>query len=215
MYNIFNLSWTELISVHFNDEDREKTFSELQDMVVKLMLCLYLGIVSIMPLVFPIMINAKYADAYYQIPILMIGVFFSAMIGVMSAYYIADKNTKVIAKTSMICAAINLIFDILLMPFIGLFAASIASAIAYFVMYIIRYVDINKRYGVQNSPKLMILLGISTLVVFSTYYYRNMIICGICFLSVCIMSILLNRKVIMGGIEIITNAKVLRNKGNR
>lgn len=203
MYNIFNLSWTELISVHFNDEDREKSFSELQDMVVKLMICLYLGIVSIMPFAFPIMINNKYADAYYQIPILMLGVFFSAMIGVMSAYYIADKNTKVIAKTSMICAAINLVLDILLMPVIGLFAASTASAIAYFVMYIIRYIDINKRYGVKNSSKLLILLGVSTVVVFASYYYRNRIICGICFWCVCVMSILLNKKVILNGINII------------
>lgn len=217
MYNIFNLSWTELISVHFNDEDREKSFSDLQDMVVKLMICLYLGIVSIMPFAFPIMINSKYADAYYQIPILMLGVFFSAMIGVMSAYYIADKNTKVIAKTSMICAAINLILDILLMPFIGLFAASIASAIAYFVMYIIRYIDINKRYGVKNSPQLLILLGISTVVVFSSYYYRNMIICGICFLGVCVMSIVLNKKVILGGITIVSStiAKMSRIKKGR
>lgn len=208
MYNIFNLSWTELISVHFNDEDREKSFSELQDMVVKLLICLYLGIVSIMPFVFPIMINEKYADAYYQIPILMIGVFFSAMIGVMSAYYIADKNTKVIAKTSMICAAINLILDILLMPFIGLFAASIASAIAYFVMYMVRYIDINKRYGVRNSPKLLILLGVSTAIVFVIYYYRNMLLCGICFLCICIMSVVLNKNVLISGIKMIRNKVV-------
>lgn len=210
MYNIFNLSWTELISVHFNDEDREKSFSELQDMVVKLLICLYLGIVSIMPFAFPIMINKKYADAYYQIPILMLGVFFSAMIGVMSAYYIADKNTKVIAKTSMICAVINLVLDILLMPFIGLFAASIASATAYFVMYIVRYIDINKRYGVKNSPVLLTLLGISTVVVFAVYYYRNMFLCGICFLCVCIMSVVLNRDILIGSMKL-AKSKVAKN----
>lgn len=205
MYNIFNLSWTELISVHFNDKNRERIFSELQEAVVRLLICLYLGIVSVMPFVFPIMINDKYADAYYQIPILMIGVFFSAMIGVMSAYYIADKNTKVIAKTSMICAGINLALDIILMPFIGLYAASIASATAYFVMYIVRYIDINKRYGVKNSPKLLGLLGISTVIVFAAYYYRNLIICGVCFVGVCIMSILLNKKILSGGMNMVKN----------
>ena len=150
-----------------------------------------------MPFAFPVMINSKYEDAYYQIPILMIGVFFSAMIGVMSAYYIADKNTKIIAKTTMICAVINLVLDIVLMPFIGLFAASIASATAFFIMYIVRYIDINKRYGVKNSPRLLILLGTSTVVVFGVYYYRNLVICGICFLCVCFMSIVLNKKIII------------------
>ena len=205
MYNIFNLSWTELISVHFYDEDREKIFSELQDMVVRLLICIYLGIVSVMPFIFPIMVNEKYAEAYYQIPILMLGIFFSAMIGVMSAYYIADKNTKVIAKTSMSCAGINLILDIVLMPFIGLYAASIASATAYFIMYIVRYKDINKRYGVKNSPKLLSVLGISTVIVFIIYYYRNMILCGICFLTVFIMSIVMNKKVLCGALHIAKN----------
>ena len=143
------------------------------------------------------MINSKYADAYYQIPILMIGVFFSAMIGVMSAYYIADKNTKVIAKTTMICAGINLVLDVVLMPFIGLFAASIASAMAYFIMYIVRYIDINKRYGVKNSPQLLILFGLSTIIVFGVYYYKNFVICGICFACVCCMSFILNKNIII------------------
>ncbi len=210
MYNIFNLSWTELISVHFYDEDRDKTFSELQDMVVRLLICIYLGIVSVMPFVFPVMINEKYADAYYQIPILMLGIFFSAMIGVMSAYYIADKNTKVIAKTSMTCAIINLVLDVTLMPFIGLFAASIASAIAYFVMYIVRYIDINKRYGVKNAPKLLSILGVSTVIVFVVYYYRNLILCGICFLTVCVMSFVMNKSVINGVIQIAKN-KIMKN----
>lgn len=203
MYNIFNLSWTEIISVHFNDDDRETIFSELQDIVVKLLICLYLGMVSIMPFVFPIMINSKYEEAYYQIPILMIGVFFSAMIGVMSAYYIADKNTKVIAKTTMICAGINLGLDVILMPFIGLFAASIASATAYFVMYIVRYIDINKRYGVKNSPKLLMVLGVSTTIVFGAYYSRNIIACGGCFICVCFMSVILNKSVIISGKNIL------------
>ena len=213
MYNIFNLSWTELISVHFNDPDREKVFSDLQDTVVKLLICLYLGIVSVMPFVFPIMINKKYSDAYYQIPILMIGVFFSAMIGVMSAYYIADKNTKVIAKTTMICAGINLILDVVLMPFIGLFAASIASAIAYFVMYIVRYIDINRNYGVKNSPQLLTLMVISTFIIFGVYYYRNIILCGISLFCVCVMSIVLNKNIILCFMSFIKNTISKMKKG--
>lgn len=203
MYNIFNLSWTELISVHFDEPDREKVFSDLQDTVVKILICMFLGIVSVMPFVFPVMVNSSYKDAYYQIPILMLGAFFSAMIGVMSAYYIADKNTKTIAKTSMICAAINLVLDIVLMPFIGLFAASIASVTAYFVMYIVRYIDINKRYGVKNSSKLLPVLLIVTSAVFIIYYIHNMLLCALSFIGVCIFSIILNKSVLLSSIQLV------------
>ena len=196
MYNIFNLSWTELLSVHFNDENRGKIFSELQDAVVKLLVCVYLLFISVMPFVFSIMINKKYDEAYYQIPVLMIGVFFSAMIGVMSAYYIADKKTTVIAATTMICAAINLVLDVILMPFIGLYAASIASAVAYFIMCVIRFIDVHKKYGINHSIKTIILFIVSSVVVFSCYYTRNMIVCAICLAGVAIMTFLLNRKIL-------------------
>ena len=113
----------------------------------------------------------------------------------------------------MICAGINLVLDIVLMPFIGLFAASIASATAYFVMYVVRYIDINKRYGVKNSPQLLGLMVISTIIVFGVYYYRNIILCGICFLGVCVMSIFLNKKVILGGESFVKNALAKMKKG--
>lgn len=195
MFNIFNLSWTELISLHFKDENRQKVFSELQDTVVKLLISIYLLMVAVMPFVFPIMIDKKYDDAYYQIPILMLGMYFSAMIGVMSAYYIADKKTVVIARTTMICAAINLGLDIALMPMIGLYAASCASAVAYIIMYIVRYIDINKKYGVSNTPQVLILSVASSVIVFVCYYTRNLIICAVCLAAVAAMSLWINRKI--------------------
>jgi len=195
MYNIFNLSWTELVSVHFHDEDREKSLGELQDTVVKLMICLYLAMMAVMPFVFPVMVDEAYRDAYLQIPILLTGAYFSAMTGVLGAYYIADKNTGAIARSTMICAAVNLGLDILLMPRMGLFAASAASAAAYFVMYVIRYADVRKKYGVRISSKLMIMAAAAAGGISAVYYYRNMLLCGITFLGVCVMTALLNRNV--------------------
>lgn len=197
MYNIFNLSWTEILAVHFNDENRTEIFRTLQDSVVKILLCVYLEIVAVMPFIFPIMIDIKYADAYYQIPILMLGVFFSAMIGTMSAYYIADKNTKVIANTTIMCALINIVVNLALIRFIGLFAASISSAVAYISMYIIRYRDIRIRYGIKNSRQIMWGMVILTVMAFICYYLQNLIVQIIWFFIITIISLILNRKLIV------------------
>ena len=211
LYNIFNLSWTEILSVHFKDENRAETFRKLQDSVVKILLCVYLEIVSVMPFVFPLMIDRKYADAYFQIPILMLGVFFSAMIGTMSAYYIADKNTRIIANTTIMCAIINIVINVLLIRVIGLYAASISSAVAYISMYIIRYRDVNRRYGIKNSPQVMWGIAILTVMTFFCYYSKKQVIQIVWFVIISIISILLNRELLIAALNIV-KSKIAKNE---
>ena len=47
-----------------------------------------------MPFVFPILINEKFGDAYYQIPILMVGIMFNILVSFLGSIYVAKKLTK-------------------------------------------------------------------------------------------------------------------------
>lgn len=87
-YNIFNLSWTESVSLHFQDEDRDEFLSEMITTMYKLFSCACLGIVACMPFIFPIMINERYADAYPQIIILMYAMLLRVIVGLYSCIYI-------------------------------------------------------------------------------------------------------------------------------
>ena len=70
-YNILNLSWTETVSLHFDDEDRDEFLTETMTSLFKLFAAACFGIVACMPFVFPILINEKYVAGYDQILILM------------------------------------------------------------------------------------------------------------------------------------------------
>ena len=182
IYNIFNMSWTELVSLHMKDSNSKESFNELQSTVVRLCITIALGLVAVMPFAFKILVNEKFADAYYQIPILTIGVFFSSMVGLISAYYIADKKTAIIARTSMMCAAINIILNISMISKIGLYAASISTVVAYFSLYCLRYRDVKKRFGIKLETSLIISATIMMLFIGICYYIRNMILCAVAFL---------------------------------
>lgn len=82
-----------------------------------------------MPLVFPILINANYSDAYYQIPIYMVAALFNVIQGLYSVIYVALKKTKEIAKTTVVSALINIAVNLLLINYIGLYAATISSLV--------------------------------------------------------------------------------------
>lgn len=130
-YTVFNLSWTESAALHFHDEDHEIFFESVISKVYRLFSAACLGIIALMPLVFPILINANYSDAYYQIPIYMVAALFNVIQGLYSVIYVALKKTKEIAKTTVVSALINIAVNLLLINYIGLYAASISSLVAY------------------------------------------------------------------------------------
>ena len=90
--------------------------------------------------------------------------------------YIAKKETKKIAKSSMLAALINLIINIFLIRYIGLFAASISTLVSYFVLMIYRIIDVKKYIKLNYDYKFiseMILFGI---ILLFTYYIKNLML---------------------------------------
>lgn len=173
-YNIFNMSWTESISIAIKDADVSDYFNKMFNIVLRLFTAMAVGMIACMPFVFPIMINEKFSAGYGLIPISIVGSLFNVVVGLISVIYVAEKNTKAIASTSIVSAVINIIVHLVLIKFIGLYAAVISTFVAYFVMSIYRMSDINKKYFKVNSDiKFVIQSLIALIFVFVSYYINN------------------------------------------
>ena len=204
-YNIFNLSWTETVSLHMFDSDRDLFLTETINTMFKLFASVCVGIIACMPFVFPVLVNNQYATAYYQIPILMVAVLFQVMVGLYSAVYVALKKSIEIAKTSFLAAIINIIVDVLLIKFIGIFAASISTLVAYATMAIYRYVDIRKYAKIELQKKTLLLTTIILLVTLYSYYSGNILLRIVSLLIVVLYSFIINRSFLRGANNMIKN----------
>lgn len=204
-YNIFNLSWTESVSLHMNDEDRDEFLTDIINTMFNLFAAVDIGIIACMPFAFKIMVNEQYADAYCQIPILMIAVLFQVIVGLYSVIYVALKKSAEIAKTSFFAAVINITVDLLLVKLIGLYAASISTLVAYAAMALYRYFDVKKYVVVclcKRNIIITILVGIITL---ATYYSRNVIYCTGALGVVVIYSVLMNKSFLLSILKQVAN----------
>lgn len=85
-YGFFNLAWVETVSVHYNDSDRDEFIGDMMETVSNLFVSICVGIIAIMPFVFPVMVNQQYGNAYYQIPILLIAVIFQILVGLYTTF---------------------------------------------------------------------------------------------------------------------------------
>lgn len=186
-YNIFNMSWTESISVAINDEDVDDYFNKMFNIILNLFTAMAVGMIACMPFVFPIMINEKFGSGYGLVPISIIASLFNVVVGLLSVIYVAKKNTKAIANTSIVSAIINIVVHLSLIKFVGLYAAVISTFASFFIMSIYRLIDINKKYFKIKINKFLIIKTIITLIIVIPLYYINNIYLNIISLIIAII----------------------------
>lgn len=190
-YGIFNMAWMETASRYSEDQDIKEYYSNLFDNLYKFLIGILIILLSISPFIFKILVNSQYDDAYYQIPPLYVGVFCNSIVAYYAGIYIAIKRTKQIGYSSMVGALLNIIFNILLIKYIGLYAASISTAISYFIIALYRAYDINKVVKIRYNLTSLI-TGASVFCLISIlYYYRNIW----CILIALFIAIIYNIKV--------------------
>lgn len=195
-YGFFNLAWVETVSVHYNDDDRDVFIASMIETVSNLFVSVCVGIIAIMPFVFPVMVNEQYGNAYYQIPILLIAVIFQILVGLYSAVYIALKKSSTIARTTIAGAIINVFVNLALINFIGLYAASISTLVSYASTALYRRIDINKYIQIKENVFNLLIDVVIIVLVTVSYYVNNSVLNGITLVIACIYAIGINWKLI-------------------
>lgn len=195
---IFNLSWAESASLHINSPDRDEFFSDITNTVMRLFTALGVGMIACLPFVFPIMINEKFADAYLYIPPLVIGTVCNVAICLYSQIYLAKKMSGKVASTTIMGAIINILINIVFIKIIGLYAAAISTAIAYFVMMTYRHFDLKKYVNIKIDKKFIV----ETFIIFTfaiiLYYKNNFYLNIISLVVVCIYAFITNLDFLKG-----------------
>ena len=107
---------------------------------------------------FALLIKGDYSDAYIQMPILILGMFFCAISSFQGGIYIAHKKTKSVGMTTLCAAAINLAIDLLFVKTWGITAGSVSTLVAYLALYIYRLKGCLKFQKVNYNIKRQIML---------------------------------------------------------
>lgn len=189
---IFNLSWAESASLHINSPDRDEFFSDITNTVMRLFTALGVGMIACLPFVFPIMINAKYQEAYLYIPPLVIGTVCNVAICLYSQIYLAKKMSGKVASTTIMGAIINILINVVFIKLLGLYAAAISTAIAYFVMMAYRHFDLKKYVNIKIDKMFIV----ETFIIFTfaiiLYYKNNFYLNILSLVVVCIYAFITN-----------------------
>lgn len=192
----FVMAWQESASLSSEDKDSETYYSNTFDAVLRILFGIMACLIAFSPLLFRLLIRGEYSQAYPQMPILYVAMFFSALASFMGGIYVALKKTKSIGITTVCAAAVNLTVDLLLVRKIGIYAGSISTLVSFFLLFCFRVYDIQKYIHFRTNKKLLVEL-LSILTVFSVLnWMQNPVIDVVNGVLAIGASVLFNRDVI-------------------
>jgi len=211
LYSYFNTAWKESASKIIKDENKNKFYSQIYHDTKKMLYAVTLLLIAVMPFAFPIFVNEQYNEAFIYIPIVAVATYYSNLSSFYGGIFVAFKNTKIMGVTTFIAAAINLVIDLVLIQFIGIYAACISTLVADVLIYYYR------RYKIRDYIKLkelkMLIPSIVLAITIGTYYLKYIpnfsmmayyIISAIILIFTIFYSIVIN-KVMLG--KIVTTVK--------
>ena len=193
----FVFAWQENASLASKDSDADTYYAEMFDSIFGILVGIMALLIAATPILFWLLIRGDYKEAYYQMPILFMGMLFSSMASFIGGIYVAHKKTRSVGVTTILAAACNLVIDLVFVHKIGIFAASISTLVSYVFLTIYRMVDVQKFQKVKfNTGRFCLLIALLVLM------------CAICWIDTVALNVL---NIILGGIiAVVVNRKIMK-----
>lgn len=190
LFNAFNISWQENVSLAIHDKDRETYFGKIFTKVVKILISICISITSIDFILFHYIFDAKYIEGMKYAPILITACMFTVIAQFFGGIFTGLKQPKYNGGTTVLSAIVNVLVHLALIQTCGLYAAAISTLISFVFLCVIRWYIIKKRFVIKIERSVLlytVLYGyfiITHYVDFMPLNYINIVIAGMIFISV-------------------------------
>lgn len=176
LYSIFQQAW-QVSAVEVGEaQDKERFYSNIYSIFGSMLFIAASMIILIDRPLIRLVIESSYEDAWKYVPLLVISAIFSSLAGFLGINYVVAEKTVGAFVTSAVTAIINLVFNIILTPIIGMQGTALATMMGFVVLWLIRSIDTQKyiRFE-QNYIKIvlqtLILFGQSIVLIAEINFY--------------------------------------------
>ena len=206
----FNMAWQENASMVSKDEDAPRYYTVMFGAVFDFMAGVFGLLIATTPILFALLVRGDYDEAYYQMPILFMGMFFFSITGYLGGVYVAYKQTFSLGITTTLAAVCNLVIDISTISFIHLYAASLSTLISYILLCTYRMINVRKFVEIKYDLKRIFIIIAILAVMSGISYIHTFWFDIINFVLGVFLFVFFNGKVMMGLVN-----KLLKKKGKQ
>ena len=170
--SFFFTAFKENVAIAIKRKNYEEYYNNIYDIVHNSFIAISLLIISILPFIFNIFIKKDYIEAFNYIPLLVIALYYGNMAGFYGTLFTAFKESKIIGKSTIVGAIINLVIHLSLIKFIGIYAAIISTLLSNYAVCLYRKTKLKDYLNLHrlNNYYLAILMLI---LITGLYYVKN------------------------------------------
>lgn len=177
--SLFYSSWQDVAIREKKGDERDKFYTNTFEKYYELMFSLVLIAIPATIVLLPMIVSTEYKSAALYSTFIYLGMVFQGFSSFYGINYLNHNKTFGATSTSIVAAIINLIVDLILMPYIGLYAAGISTFLGFFAMWLIRVKQTKKITNIQiNKRKFFAYLAISVICAIVSIF-TNRVICTI------------------------------------
>ncbi|MDM8209872.1 lipopolysaccharide biosynthesis protein [Mediterraneibacter glycyrrhizinilyticus] len=151
--NIFTQAWSVSAVQDFDKDDKTGFYANTYETYNSFLVIICSFIICCSKVIASVLYAKSFYMAWEVAPFLIISTLFSGMSGYLGGILSALKKTDTFAKTSIITAIINVILNAGLVPLLGGVGASVATAVAFFAMWILRLRTVCKYIPLRIDEK--------------------------------------------------------------
>ena len=144
-------------------------------------------------------VNNTYQESVVYVPILAISIYYLSLSAFYGGIFTTYRTTKILGSTSFVAAGINLLIDLALVKFIGVYAAAISTLVSSYFLSIYRKYIMKKWFNAFN--KIDYFIVIVFIVAILVFYLTTNVIRRVCFAITIIGCIVINNQLIITGYE--------------
>ena len=189
---IFAQAWQMSATKVHKDEDSDRFYSDMYKVYNSFMV---LGCAALILFVKPVaafLFRKDFYEAWKLVPPLLISVIFGALTGFFGSICLAHKDSASMGKATGIGALINVMLNLIMIPYYEAMGAAIATGISYFVMGTLALVFVSKHVKISanfiRNIISYVLLVVQSFVMISEpdYHYA---VCAVVFILLLVLYI--------------------------
>lgn len=161
---IFAQAWQMSATKSYTDEKSEEFFTTMYKVYNTFMVIGCSILILFVRLIATFMFKKEFYDAWRFVPPLLVSVIFGALTGFLGSICLAHKDSKAMGIATFIGAVINVILNLITVPFYGAMGAAWATAVSYFIMCFMAYIFVRKYVHIRNNLTLE-LIGYAVLII--------------------------------------------------
>ena len=162
---IFYQAWQETAILQYNSPDRDKFFSKMFNTYIGVLAVVLTAYTFSLKIIYPIIVDASYQESVNYLYLMRIAAVLFALSAFFDLGYQCAKDTISTLPAIVIAAIVNIVCNLVLVKYLGVYGAIATSIITYLVLFLWRLHDMKRYFKLSFYPStaiaiIIILVGV-------------------------------------------------------